>query len=150
MKKAVIVLGFILSLGFTNNSNAQDLITEKNLLSFSVLGTSSYLGVTYERLLTDEWAVELGVGALSVGFGATYYPWKIKEDDVSFYTGVKYSSPNVITELFLIPSDTDSIVYIPIGFTYATSEGFNLGLDIGPSLAGGTGVFGNIRAGFRF
>jgi len=150
MKRAIIALSFILSFCFVNQSNAQDTISEENFLSFSILGTSSYLGVTYERMLTDKWAAEIGIGALSIGFGATFYPWEIKEDDVSFYTGVKYSSPNIITALFLVPDDTDSIVYIPLGFTYATSGGFSIGLDVGPSLTGGTGIFGNVRAGFRF
>jgi hypothetical protein len=150
MKKAIIALSILLSLSFVQTSQAQDTISEENFISFSVLGTSSYFGVTYERMLTSKWAAEIGLGVLSIGFGATYYPWEIKEDDVSFYTGVKYSSPNIITALFLIPEDTDSVVYIPLGFTYATSGGFSLGLDVGPSLTGGTGIFGNVRAGFRF
>ena len=152
MKKTIIALSFVLSLCFVNQSNAQDkeTITQENFVSFSVLGTSSYFGVTYERMLTNKWAAEIGIGLLSIGFGAAYYPWEIKEDDVSFYTGVKCCSPNVITTLFLIPDDTDSIVYIPLGFTYATSGGFSIGLDVGPSLTGGSGVFGNVRAGFRF
>ena len=152
MKKLAITLSFVLAFLCSVNSYAQEkeTITQQNNISFSIMGTSSYFGVTYERMLTDKWAAEIGVGFLSVGFGATYYPWEIKEDDVSFYTGIKYSSPNVASILLLIESDTKSIVYVPLGFTYATSGGFSLGLDIGPSLAGGTGVFGNIRAGFRF
>lgn len=150
MKKAIAVLSCVLSLCFVHQSHAQDTISEKNFVSFSVLGTSSYFGVTYERMLTNKWAAEIGLGVLSIGFGATYYPWEIKENDVSFYTGVKYSSPNIITAVFLIPEDTESVVYIPLGFTYATSGGFSIGLDVGPSLTGGTGVFGNVRAGFRF
>ncbi len=150
LKKVAITLSFAFAFLFALNSNAQEKITEKNNISFSILGTSSYLGVTYERMLTDKWAAEIGVGILSVGFGATYYPWEIKEDDISFYTGVKYSSPNIITYAFLIPDKTESIVYIPLGFTYATSGGFSLGLDVGPNLTGSTSVFGNIKAGFRF
>lgn len=150
MKKIAITLSLVVATLLSANVNAQDTITEKNNISFSILGTSSYVGVTYERMLTDKWAAEIGVGLLSVGFGATYYPWEIKEDDVSFYTGVKYSSPNVISFAFLIPDETASSVYIPIGFTYATSGGFSLGLDVGPTLSGESAVFGNIKAGFRF
>lgn len=150
LKKIAITLSFVFALLITTNTFSQETITEKNNISFSILGTSSYLGVTYERMLTDKWAAEIGLGVLSVGFGATYYPWEIKEDDISFYTGVKYSSPNVITTIFLIPDKTESVVYIPLGFTYATSGGFSLGLDVGPNLTGGASVFGNIKAGFRF
>ncbi len=150
MKKIAITLSFLFLFFLSLQSNAQDKITQKNNISFSILGTSSFVGVTYERMLTDKWAAEIGIGILSVGFGATYYPWEIKEDDVSFYTGVKYSSPNIISYAFLIPEKTNSIAYIPIGFTYATSGGFSLGLDIGPNLTGGASVFGNIKAGFRF
>lgn len=150
MKKALVTLCFVLSLSITQNTTAQETITEKNFVSFGVLGTSSYLGFTYERMLTDNWAAEIGLGALSIGFGATYYPWEIKEDDVSFYAGIKYSSPNVITAIFLIDDETESSVYIPVGFTYATSGGFSLGFDVGPTLTGSSGIFGNVRAGFRF
>ena len=150
LKKIVLILSGILLLLSFNKSEAQDIITEKNFISLGVLGTSSYIGVTYERMLTDEWAAEIGVGVLSVGFGATYYPWKIKEGDISFYTGMKYSSPNVITAIILIPDQTDAALYVPIGFTYATSGGFSLGLDVGPNIIGTSGVWGGIRAGFRF
>ena len=150
MKKNAITLSLVVAFLFSVNLNAQETITEKNNISFSILGASSYVGVTYERMLTDKWAAEIGVGLLSVGFGATYYPWEIKEDDVSFYTGVKYSSPNVISFAFLIPDETASTVYVPFGFTYATSGGFSLGLDGGPTLSGESAVFGNIKAGFRF
>ena len=150
MKKVVISLCFVLSLFISNHSYGQSEVPEKNIVSFSILGTSSYFGVTYERMLTDKWAAEIGVGILSVGFGATYYPWSIKEDDVSFYTGLKFNSPNVIDALLLFPDDLDPNFYIPIGFTYASSSGFNLGIDVGPSLNGSTSVFGNIRLGFRF
>lgn len=150
MKKAAIILSIVFSLFFSLQSEAQDKITEKNNISFSILGTSSFVGVTYERMLNDKWSAEIGAGLLSVGFGFNYYPWEIKEGDINFYTGIKYSSPNVLSFVFLIPDATDTIVYVPVGFTYATSGGFSLGLDVGPSLAGGTSVFGNIKAGFRF
>lgn len=150
MKKIAFTLSLVIALLFSVNLNAQETITEKNNISFSILGASSYAGVTYERMLTDNWVAEVGVGLLSVGFGATYYPWEIKEDDISFYTGVKYSSPNIISFAFLIPDKTESTVYIPFGFTYATDEGFSLSLDVGPTLSGESAVFGNIKAGFRF
>ena len=150
MKRKGILLAFIAIVCCSNHSRAQDTITQKNFISLGVLGTSSYLGVTYERMLTNKWAAEIGVGLLSVGFGATYYPWEIKEGDVNFYTGLKYSSPNIITTIFLLPDETDAVLYLPVGFAYATSDGFSLGMDVGPNFAGSSSVWGNIRLGFRF
>lgn len=129
---------------------AQDLVTEKNILSASVLGTSSYFGFTYERLITDELVGELGIGLLSVGLGATYYPRKIKENHINFYTGLKYGSRNIITTLFLIDEKKDPIFYIPFGINYPYNDDMNLALDIGPSFNGSTGIYANLRLGFRF
>ena len=89
MNKVASTLILIFTFFLSVNLNAQDIITEKNNISFSILGSSSYVGVTYERMLTDNWVAEVGVGLLSVGFGATYYPWEIKEDDISFDSPAK-------------------------------------------------------------
>lgn len=138
---------------------AQDLVTEKNILSASVLGTSSYLGFTYERLITDELIGELGIGLLSVGLGATYYPWKIKENKMNFYTGLKYGSRNALSKFFLrnvlriqleIIEKKDPIFYIPFGIIYPYNDDMNLALDIGPSFNGSTSIYANLRLGFRF
>lgn len=134
----------------THQTSAQDLITEKNFVSLSIFGTSSYVGVTYERKLTNEIVGEVGIGLLSVGLGATYYPWKIKEDHLNFYTGLKYGSRNIITSIFLIDDKKDPVFYLPIGLNYSASGGLNLALDIGPSLNDSTSIYANLRIGFRF
>ena len=149
MKKVALIICFLGILGFSLNTQAQT-ISEKNIISGSIMGTSSYIGVTYERLLSDEVSVELGIGIISIGFGATYFPWKIKEDDFNFYTGLKYNSPNVITAAFLIPGRTNSQVYIPIGFNYPFDEGLTIAIDFGPNLNGQNAVFGNLKVGYRF
>ncbi len=150
MKNSIIILSCIVHLFFLNNLFAQDLITEKNTISGSILGTSSYAGVTYERMITDEFVGEIGIGLLSVGLGVTYYPWKIKENHINFYTGLKYGSRNVITKLLLINDKKDPVFYLPFGLNYSANEGMNLALDFGPSLYGSRSIFGNIRVGFRF
>ena len=150
LKNSILFSSYIIYLFFLNHLNAQDLITEKNTISLSILGTSSYVGVTYERMITDELVGELGIGLLSVGLGGTFYPWKIKENHINFYTGLKYRSRNIITKVFLIDDKKDPVFYIPIGLNYSASEGMNLALDVGPSLHGSMSIFANLRVGFRF
>jgi hypothetical protein len=150
MKKIVCSLVFIGSFLLTYKSQAQDIITQKNFISYNILGTASFLGVTYERMLTDKFAAEIGIGIISAGAGMTYYPGRIKEGDVSFYTGLKFSSPNIISVVFLLDDSTEPILYIPIGLVYATSGGFSIGIDAGPNLIGDYSAWGNIRIGYRF
>lgn len=158
-KTFVLILSSVFYFYFFNHLHAQNLVEEKNILSASVLGTSSYLGFTYERLITDQIVAELGIGVLSLGFGATFYPSKIKENKMNFYTGLKYGSRNALSKFFLrnvlriqleIIEKKEPIFYIPFGINYPYNRDMNLALDIGPSLNGSTSIHANIRLGFRF
>ncbi len=158
-KNIVLIISSVFYFYFLNHLYAQDLVTEKNMLSASVLGTSSYLGFTYERLITDHFVAELGIGVLSLGFGATFYPSKIKENKMNFYTGLKYGSRNALSKFFLrnvlriqleIIEKKEPVLYVPFGINYPYNDDMNLALDIGPSLNGSTSIYANLRLGFRF
>ncbi len=119
---------------------------KKNGISANLFGTSPFLGLTYERLLSKYFSLEAGVGYVSLGGGIKVYPFKAKEGQAIFHTGItvahEYSSEHTIS-------------YIPLGFSYFGQKGLNLGLDLGPSYyINGYDNFvffyGNIKLGIRF
>ncbi len=122
---------------------------KKNAISANLLGTAPVLGITYERLLSQYTSIEVGLGLFSLGTGVKVYPWKAKTGKVVFHTG------GTVT-YFVFPLGGEVVIaYVPIGFSFFSSGGFNFGLDIGPGYYGEddddyVSVYGNLKVGFRF
>lgn len=162
----IIFFAFLIS----NNVKAQETETFKNdiethSVSGNVLGSSSLVGITYERVLSKKFIFEVGLGYVGLGTGITFYPFKIKKFNVCPYTGIKFS--------FLVLPEVVGAYggYIPFGVTLFSKHRVNIGIDIGPALGkweeGGNlhfeydpsinynrshkiNVYGNLKIGFRF
>lgn len=137
---------------------------EKNSVSINFLGSASLLGVTYERILSENFIFEVGVGYVGLGLGTTYYPFHIKKSKLCPYTGIKSS-------LVVLPGVSGAYgAYVPVGLTYFSQHRYNIGLDFGPALghwvksgggpaivdptinrndSGRINVYGNLKIGFR-
>lgn len=104
----------------------------KNGVSFNFFGTTPLIGVTYERIVSDNVVFEVGVGIPSIGMGMKIFPKPVKGEKAMLHFGltVAYinSGDNEITGY------TGSLVYFPVGFSYYGKNGFNLGLDGGPGI----------------
>jgi len=119
---------------------------KKNGISVNLLGTSPFFGLTYERLLSKYFSLEAGVGLLSLGGGIKIYPFKAKEGQAIFHTGI-----TVAHEYY----SEYTVSYIPLGFSYFGQKGLNLGVDLGPAhFSDGYDnyifFYGNIKFGIRF
>jgi hypothetical protein len=137
---------------------------EKRSLSANLMGSSSLFGITFDKVLSDRFIWELGLGYVGIGTGITCYPFEIKKSSFCPYTGVKVS--------FLVLPEVLGAYggYIPLGVTYFSGHRINIGIDIGPALgewAEGGGppaeydenaeynrthkirVYGNLKIGFR-
>ena len=134
---------------------------EKNSISGNILGSSSILGITYERYLSDYIIVEFGVGMVGIGTGFNYYISQIKTESWCPYVGLKCCT------LILVDMGGGILTYIPFGITFFTSSKLklNIGADIGPSYAKWISsdfmafestvtktflLHGNIKIGIRF
>ena len=129
-----------------------------NIISGNVLGASSAIGFTYERIVGNKASVELGVGLIGLGAGLSIYPWGIIESRLCFYTGLKVSS------IVLVDVGGGTVAYIPLGATYFINNNWIIGFDIGPangklvsSSFGGNPSetvrfygYGNLKLGLRF
>ena len=104
---------------------------EKNSISGNILGSSSILGITYERTLSNHIIIEFGVGMVGIGVGLNYYISQIKTEAWCPYVGLKCST------LILVDMGGGILTYIPFGVTFFTSSKLklNIGADIGPSYA---------------
>lgn len=124
MKKFGILLAvFVNTLNFCIGQESN---IKKNSISFNILGTSSYAGISYERLFFQRMKLELGIGIVGVGVGINYYPLsKLRENKLNAYTGVR-----TILVVFL---SERLISYIPIGITYMGKNNLSLNVDIGPA-----------------
>ena len=124
----------------------------KNAISFNIAGTTPLVGITYERIVSENVSLEIGAGIPSVGAGFKYYPWGIKESKILFHVGL--TGGFVFTEAldFWGTSDESGVFfgYLPIGISYFGEDGFNLGVDVGPAIAANFGPYGNIKVGYRF
>lgn len=123
----------------------------KNSVSYNIHGTTQFLGVSYERIVSKSISVEAGIGVLSFGVGFKTYLYKIKNDKVNFHIGLTsiYCADPIIN--FSVKN------YLPIGATYFWSKGLVIAIDAGPvtryDLGDKTNKFagyGNIKVGFRF
>jgi len=124
----------------------------KNAISVSVLGISPLVGITYDRIVSENLSLEIGVGIPSFGAGVKFYPFGIKESKFMFHTGL--SGTYLYTAAFGVwDKDEDSgifVGYVPIGVSYFGKKGFNLGADIGPAMADQTLLYYNLKLGYRF
>ena len=138
------------------NNTAQDL--KKSIFSGNIGGTSSIMGINYQRFVGNNLAFEIGVGLIGVGTGLTIYPKGLAENGARFYTGIKLNS------VVLVDVGGGTVAYIPFGMTFFSESPFIMGFDIGPargklissSFGGQTSEtthfygFGNLRIGMRF
>ena len=88
-----LVLGVSI-IGFSSNALAQEgesLPLKKNAISFSIIGATPAIGFVYEGLVSDHLSLELGVGWLSVGAGAKWYPNELQPGKFNFHTGLLFS-----------------------------------------------------------
>ena len=161
--KAIIKLLFFLAfvLLTTQNSTAQNNKVgdfKKNIFSGNIGGTSSIIGINYQRFIGNNLAIEFGLGLIGIGTGLTIYPKGLAENRARFYTGIKLNS------VVLVDVGGGTVVYIPFGMTFFSESPFIMGFDIGPargklissSFGGQTSEtthfygFGNLRIGMRF
>ncbi len=99
-----------------------------NSISINALGTGTYVGFSYERLIRQRLSLEVGFGILGVGAGATIYMFKpIYLGGFVPYIGVKTTFSSRLS------GGERNITYLPIGLTYFTRNRMAFGLDVGPS-----------------
>lgn len=149
---------FILSneLSIAQNHKAKEL--ERNIFSGNLGGTSSLIGINYQRFIGNKMAIELGIGLIGIGAGMTIYPKGLVQKGTRFYTGIKFNS------VVLVDVGGGTVAYIPFGVTFFSDSPFIFGFDIGPargklissSFGGQTSEtynfygFGNLKIGRRF
>jgi len=158
MKKYFSIL--IILLVFIGNSFGQ---MAKNSFSGNILGTGSYIGLSYERIVLKRVCLEAGIGLIGYGFGATAYAIKPDFKKIAPYLGIKYTTHAIVD------GEHKSVYYLPIGLTYFAKFPINIGFDLGPALRQhhspgymptaaelekypflDFGLFGNIKMGIRF
>ena len=147
----ILIVFLLLSL----NLKAQE---KQNIISGNILGASSAIGLSYERLVNDKLSFELGFGLIGIGAGFTIYPGRIRPSKVCFYSGIKLSS------FVLVDVGGGTVAYIPLGFTFFSRTNWLIAFDLGPangklvssSFGGNTSettrfyVYGNLKIGLRF
>lgn len=138
------------------NDEATALVSKKNAISFNIAGTTPFVGFTYERLLSDRFNFEVGLGVYSVGVGIKFFPAPIVDNKMVFHVALG-------SNIFVTPFDTfgsgdsSSISYLTIGLTYFGENGFNFGIGAGQSLNYDftfneltRDPYGNLKLGYRF
>ena len=138
------------------NNTTRDL--KKNIFSGNIGGTSSILGINYQRFVGNNLAIEFGLGLIGIGTGLTIYPKGLTDNVARFYTGIKLNS------IALVDVGGGTVTYVPFGITFFSESPFIIGFDIGPaygkltssSFGGQTSEityfygFGNLKIGVRF
>ena len=146
----LFILLFFPTLGFSQD--------HQNIISGNILGSSSAIGLSYERIVSDNLSLELGAGIIGLGAGISVYPWGIQTSSLCFYTGLKVSS------FVLVDVGGGTVAYVPFGASFFTPSNWIIGLDVGPangmlvssSFGGSTSettrfyIYGNLKLGFRF
>ena len=149
---------FLLSneLSIAQNHKVKEL--ERNIFSGNLGGTSSLIGINFQRFIGNKMAIELGIGLIGIGAGMTIYPSGLVQKGTRFYTGIKFNS------VVLVDVGGGTVAYIPFGVTFFSDSPFIFGFDIGPargklissSFGGQTSEtynfygFGNLKIGRRF
>ena len=163
MKRKTIKLLLILciSIYFMDSSFGQDdekwtSVSKKNSISLNIAGTTPFIGITYEHLISNRFNFEAGLGVYSIGAAIKYFPFPIYNNKMVFHLVLG-------TNLFSTPFDTfgsgdfSSTNYLALGLSYFGKEGFNFGLGIGPSInydftfkEVSQSFYGNLKLGYRF
>jgi hypothetical protein len=124
----------------------------KNAISLNIAGATPIVGIIYDRVVSENVSIEIGVGIPSVGAGFKYYPSGIKVSKMLFHVGLTGTILSAKALDIWGTSEDDSllIAYLPIGISYFGEHGFNLGVDIGPAVATRFAPWGNVKVGYRF
>jgi len=160
---SLLVLISCINITTAQNNQETNVEIEKNSVSSNILGTGSYIGISYERLLFERISLEVGVGLIGFGAGITYYPIKVVPNRLRPYLGAK------ITTHSMVDGEHKTVAYIPFGLTWFSNFRMNFGFDVGPAVTKHIspgyfgfeeepksypftdyGVFGNLKVGFRF
>ncbi len=148
---------FLLSNELSIAQNHKAIGLERNIFSGNLGGTSSLIGINYQRFIGNKMAIELGIGLIGIGAGMTIYPKGLVQKGTRFYTGIKFNS------VVLVDVGGGTVAYIPFGVTFFSAP-YIIGFDIGPargklissSFGGQTSEtynfygFGNLKIGRRF
>lgn len=111
-----------------NAQNQEEFSIRKNSISANIIGTGTYLGISYERLFFDRVCTEISIGIWAFGIGATVYPLKkVKKAQLNPFIGLKY------TNHLAVLGYHRSATYMPIGLTYFSKNRWNFSIEIGPS-----------------
>jgi len=164
----LLLIGFITGINVVNAQNRimhkPESVIRKNSVSANILGTGSYVGISYERLLFQRVIAEVGIGVIGYGIGVTVYPIKkVKAGQFNPFIGLKF------TDHAIVDGENKSATYLPIGVTYFSKNSVNFSVDIGPSSFyhkspgynptqdeldkypfSDFGVWGNLKIGYRF
>jgi len=153
-----LVAIIILTNSFSQAQNNTTRDLKKNIFSGNIGGTSSILGINYQRFVGNNLAIEFGLGLIGIGTGLTIYPKGLTDNGARFYTGIKLNS------IALVDVGGGTVTYVPFGITFFSGSPFIIGFDIGPaygrltssSFGGQTSEttyfygFGNLKIGVRF
>lgn len=113
----------------------------KNSFSFNILGTGTYIGFSYERLIKQRLSLEVGFGLVGAGVGVSFYPFGIDPyGGFAPYSGIKTTFNTMGS------GGEKNITYIPIGVTYFTQNKMAFGIDVGPSYQTNYSPFGKVTA----
>ncbi len=142
--------------GWTQGNEGSGSVSRKQAISFNAAGSTPFIGVTYERLLSERLNVEAGLGLYSVGTAIKFFPLPIADNKMVLHAGLG-------TNLFATPFDTfgsgdvSSTTYLVIGLSYFGKDGFNFAFDVGPSInydftfhETALPIYGNLKLGYRF
>ncbi|MFK8037883.1 MAG: hypothetical protein AB8B74_06305 [Crocinitomicaceae bacterium] len=124
----IVLVVCLFSIPSVSGQSQADQSIEKNSISANILGTGSYLGISYERLIADRVSAEIGIGLIGIGVGATIYPLKkVEAKQLNPFVGIKF------TNHAIVDGENKSATYLPIGLTYFSKNDLNFSIDIGPS-----------------
>lgn len=153
-----LVAIIILTNSFSQAQNNTTRDLKKNIFSGNIGGTSSILGINYQRFIGNNLAIEFGLGLIGIGTGLTIYPKGLTDNGARFYTGIKLNS------IALVDVGGGTVTYVPFGITFFSESPFIIGFDIGPAYGKLTSSsfgsqtsettyfygFGNLKIGVRF
>ena len=150
----ILVGGLIVSCSGQRTDNPG--ITFRNAVSVNVGGTTPFIGITYERLLSDRFNFEVGLGAVSIGTAIKYFPWPIIDNKMVFHLVLG-------TNLFKTPLDdfvdgeASSTTFLTAGLTYIGIGRFSFSIDVGLGLNYDFTYdettfppYGGLKIGYRF
>ena len=122
---------FSLEMGNVIGSSKTDIATlnnekktfPKNIISLKIGADDPWVGITYERLLTQHLGTEVQVGLLGASLGPKIYFPGIRNERMNFYVGA-----------LLGWGMGGQKTYFPIGINVLTKNNFRFSLDAGPRI----------------